>query len=85
MAFRSDQLFALNKFQQFLDFHLPPELFRIKGILWFQESPTRYFCQLTGKRFQLEDSEWPEANSSYPTFRHRLSIGQKTPGCDRTP
>jgi len=59
MAFRFDQPFALKKFQQFLDFHLPPELFRMKGILWFQESPARHFFQLTGKRFQLEDSQWP--------------------------
>ena len=59
MAFHADQPFALKKFQQFLDFHLPPELFRMKGILWFQESPARHFFQLTGKRFQLEDSQWP--------------------------
>lgn len=61
MSFRADQPFSLKKFQQFLDFHLPPELFRMKGILWFQESPARHFFQLTGRRFQLEDSEWPES------------------------
>jgi len=61
MAFRADQPFALKKFQQFLDFHLPSELFRMKGIIWFQESPARHFFQLTGKRFQLEDSQWPGA------------------------
>ncbi|MEM6435425.1 MAG: GTP-binding protein [Cyanobacteria bacterium P01_D01_bin.115] len=59
MAFRADQPFSLKKFQQFLDFHLPDELFRMKGILWFKESPARHFFQLTGKRFQLEDSQWP--------------------------
>ena len=59
MSFRSDQPFGLKKFQQFLDFQLPSELFRMKGILWFKESPARHFFQLTGKRFQLEDSEWP--------------------------
>ncbi|MGP1385889.1 MAG: CobW family GTP-binding protein [Thainema sp.] len=59
MSFRSDQPFALKKFQQLLDYHLPSELFRMKGILWFKESPARHFFQLTGKRFQLEDSEWP--------------------------
>jgi G3E family GTPase len=59
MAFRADQPFALKKFQQLLDYHLPPELFRMKGIIWFKESPARHFFQLTGKRFQLEDSEWP--------------------------
>lgn len=59
MAFRADQPFSLKKFQQFLDFQLPDELFRMKGILWFKESPARHFFQLTGRRFQLQDSEWP--------------------------
>ncbi|MBE9141190.1 GTP-binding protein [Nodosilinea sp. LEGE 07088] len=58
MAFRAEQPFALKKFQQLLDFHLPPELFRMKGILWFKESPARHFFQLTGRRFQLEDDQW---------------------------
>ncbi|MDJ0704466.1 MAG: GTP-binding protein [Leptolyngbyaceae cyanobacterium MO_188.B28] len=64
MSFRSDQPFSLKKFQNFLDFQLPPELFRMKGILWFKESYVRYFFQLTGKRFQLEDSEWPGPRSN---------------------
>lgn len=33
-------------------------ILRAKGILWFQESPSRHFFQLTGKRFQLEDDRW---------------------------
>ncbi|MEM9818298.1 MAG: GTP-binding protein, partial [Cyanobacteria bacterium P01_D01_bin.6] len=64
MAFRSDRPFDLKKFQQLLDFHLPSELFRMKGIVWFKESPARHFFQLTGKRFQLEASEWPGTPSS---------------------
>ena len=64
MAFRTDQPFSLKKFQQFLDFQLPPELFRMKGILWFKESPARHFFQLTGKRFQLEDSQWQDSPSN---------------------
>ncbi|MEM6518869.1 MAG: GTP-binding protein [Cyanobacteria bacterium P01_C01_bin.70] len=64
MAFHSDQPFSLRKFQQLLDFHLPPELFRMKGILWFKESPARQFFQLTGKRFQLEESEWQGPRSN---------------------
>lgn len=61
MSFRSDQPFGLKKFQQFLDFELPEEVFRMKGILWFKESKARHFFQLTGKRFQLEDQEWQGA------------------------
>jgi G3E family GTPase len=43
---------------RFLDFHLQPELFRMMGVPWFYESPARCFFQLTGKRFQLEASQW---------------------------
>ncbi|MEO1397007.1 MAG: GTP-binding protein [Cyanobacteria bacterium J06634_5] len=64
ISFQYDRPFALKQFQQFLDNHLPTNVFRAKGILWFQESPARHFFQLTGKRFQLEDSEWsgPQGN-----------------------
>ncbi|NJM99189.1 MAG: GTP-binding protein [Phormidesmis sp. RL_2_1] len=58
VSFQSDRPFTLKQFQQFLDNHLPENIFRAKGVLWFQESPARHFFQLTGKRFQLEDSEW---------------------------
>jgi len=57
-SFQSDRPFTLKQFQQFLDNRLPDNVFRAKGILWFQESPARHIFQLTGKRFQLEDSEW---------------------------
>ena len=64
MAFRADQPFSLKKFQQLLDNHLPPELFRMKGVIWFKESPARHFFQLTGRRFQLEDDQWPDSPSN---------------------
>ncbi|MEL6470528.1 MAG: GTP-binding protein [Cyanobacteria bacterium J06623_4] len=58
-SFESDRPFLLRHFQQFLDNHLPENIFRAKGVLWFKESPARHFFQLTGKRFQLEESRWP--------------------------
>lgn len=58
VSFQSDCPFTLKQFQQFLDNHLPENVFRAKGVLWFQESPARHFFQLTGKRFQLDDDEW---------------------------
>ena len=70
-SFQCDRPFTLKKFQQFLDNHLPKNVFRAKGILWFQESPARHFFQLTGKRFQLEDSEW-----SGPRGNQLVFIGQ---------
>ena len=67
-SFQCDRPFALKQFQQFLDNHLPENIFRAKGVLWFQESPARHFFQLTGKRFQLEDSEWSGPQSNQLVF-----------------
>ena len=58
VSFQSDRPIALKKFQQFLDYQLPDNVFRAKGIIWFAESPKRHLFQLSGKRFMLDDSEW---------------------------
>lgn len=58
VSFQSDKPFAIKKFQNFLDHHLPESVFRAKGILWFDESPHRHIFHLSGKRFSLDDSEW---------------------------
>jgi G3E family GTPase len=41
-----------------LDNQLPENVFRAKGILWFNESPKRHIFHLSGKRFSLDDEEW---------------------------
>ncbi len=53
-----DQPLAIRKFQRFLDNKLPANVFRAKGILWFDESEKRHIFHLSGKRFSLEDEEW---------------------------
>ena len=53
-----DQPLAIRKFQRFLDNKLPENVFRAKGILWFDESEKRHIFHLSGKRFSLEDEEW---------------------------
>ena len=58
LSFESDGPFSLRKFQNFLDNQLPQEVFRSKGILWFQESERRHVFHLTGKRFSINDSDW---------------------------
>ena len=59
LSFSSDGPFALRKFQNFLDNQLPAEVFRAKGILWFNESDRRHIFHLAGKRFSIDDSDWP--------------------------
>ena len=58
VSFQSDHPFAIKKFQDFLDHKLPANVFRAKGILWFDESPQRHIFHLSGKRFSLDDEDW---------------------------
>ena len=61
VSFQSDRPFDIKKFQYFLDNQLPDNVFRAKGILWFQESPKRHIFHLSGKRFSLDDEDWKGA------------------------
>ncbi|HLO84349.1 MAG TPA: GTP-binding protein [Nostocaceae cyanobacterium] len=58
ISFQSDQPLAIRKFQYFLDNQLPTNVFRAKGILWFEESPNRHIFHLCGKRFTIDDEQW---------------------------
>ncbi len=58
VAFESDRPFDVKKFETFLHNHLPQEVFRAKGILWFAESDLRNIFQLSGPRFDLQGEEW---------------------------
>ena len=53
IPFRSDRPFDLTKFEHFLMQQLPENVFRAKGILWFEGQPQRYIFQLAGKRCSL--------------------------------
>ncbi len=37
----------------------PGGVFRAKGILWFNESERRHVFHLAGKRFSIDDTDWP--------------------------
>ncbi|HBP53386.1 MAG TPA: GTP-binding protein [Synechococcus sp. UBA8638] len=63
LSFRSDQPLDLRSFQNFLDNQLPQTVFRAKGILWFRESERRHLFHLAGKRFSIDDDDWPAAKS----------------------
>lgn len=58
VSFESDRPVSLRKFQQFLDYQLPQEVFRGKGILRIEDSPDRHLFQLSGKRISLDSDEW---------------------------
>jgi G3E family GTPase len=58
VSFLSDKPLSIRKFQYFLDNQLPENIFRAKGIMWFEESPKRHIFHLCGKRFSIDDEEW---------------------------
>ena len=58
LSFQSDGPFSLRKFQNFLDNQMPQEVFRAKGVLWFNESERRHVFHLAGKRFSIDDTDW---------------------------
>ncbi|EAM52620.1 CobW family GTP-binding protein [Crocosphaera watsonii WH 8501] len=58
ISFESDKPFSIRKFQYFLDKQLPKNVFRAKGILWFDDTDNRHIFHLSGKRFSLEEDQW---------------------------
>ena len=58
VSFQSDRPFELRKFTHFLTNQLPNNVFRAKGVLWFQESPTRNIFQMSGLRYDLQSDDW---------------------------
>lgn len=62
-AVRTTEPFDLDLFfDKFLS-KLPDGVFRSKGLLYFKGYPKRYIFQLSGRRYQLEEDEWPEGAS----------------------
>ncbi|HAC64543.1 MAG TPA: cobalamin biosynthesis protein CobW [Cyanothece sp. UBA12306] len=94
ISFESDKPFSLRKFQDFLDNQIPKNVFRAKGILWFNESKDRHIFHLSGKRFSLEDDQWKgtpknqlvligqnlDKDKLYQQIKHCLSVPTTTKG-----
>jgi G3E family GTPase len=64
LSYSSIKPLGLRKFQNFLDNQLPAEVFRAKGILWFNESERRHVFHLAGKRFSIDDTDWKGERSN---------------------
>ncbi len=58
VSFQSDRPLILEKFNHFLDDKLPSNVFRGKGILWYQGSQMRHVFQLCGRRYNFQRDKW---------------------------
>jgi G3E family GTPase len=70
--------FDLPKFQNFLD-HLSPDVYRAKGIVWFQGSQLRHVLQLSGKRCNMKSvhaMSLKENRSQSPKRNQLVFIGR---------
>ncbi|MDJ1185500.1 CobW family GTP-binding protein [Roseofilum casamattae] len=77
VAFESDRPFYIEKFQHFLEERLPQNVFRAKGILWFEESDLRNIFQLSGPRFDLKGEQWRTAPRNQLVFIGRHLNGDE--------
>ncbi len=59
VSFNSDRPFDIEKFEYFLTEIMPKEVFRAKGILWFNVSELRHIFQLSGPRYEIKADDWP--------------------------
>ena len=64
VSFKCLEPFSLRRFQNFLDNQLSQNVFRAKGILWFEESERKHIFHLSGKRFSLDDDQWTSERSN---------------------
>ncbi|MEM1255478.1 MAG: GTP-binding protein [Cyanobacteria bacterium P01_H01_bin.21] len=85
IAFESDRPFQVKKFEHFLQNKLSKNVFRAKGILWFEESELRNIFQLSGPRFSIDGEAWhtPPRNQLVFIGRHLNSddIQQQLTAC----
>jgi G3E family GTPase len=68
MSFTSDRPFDVYKFEKFLTEQMPNEVFRAKGILWFNGSELRHVFQLSGSRYEMKSDRWTDAPSNQLVF-----------------
>ncbi|NEO97358.1 MAG: GTP-binding protein [Symploca sp. SIO2E9] len=68
VSFQRTRPFKVEKFEHFLTQQLPNNVFRGKGILWFQESPSRHIFQLSGPRYDLQVDDWTSAPKNELVF-----------------
>ena len=74
IPFRSDRPFDLTKFEHFLTQQITENIFRAKGILWFEGQPQRYIFQLAGKRCTLSpDPKTRPAQNQLVFIGHQLN------------
>lgn len=85
VPFKSDRPFNLTKFEHFLMVQMPVDVFRAKGILWFEGEEQRHIFQLSGKRCSITPEPWTTPPQNQLIFIGRqlnpLQLHQQLTNC----
>jgi G3E family GTPase len=85
VPFRSDRPFQVAKFEHFLMAQMPIDVFRAKGILWFEGDEQRHIFQLSGKRCSIIPEPWTTPPQNQLVFIGRqlnpLQLHQQLTNC----
>ena len=85
VPFKSDRPFNLAKFEHFLITQMPVDVFRAKGILWFEGEEERFIFQLSGKRCSITPEPWKTTPQNQLVFIGRqlnpLQLNQHLTNC----
>jgi len=85
VPFKSDRPFNLTKFEHFLMTQMPVDVFRAKGILWFEGEAQRHIFQLSGKRCSIIPEPWTTPPQNQLVFIGRqlnpLQLHQQLTNC----
>lgn len=85
VPFKSDRPFQVEKFEHFLTTQMPLDVFRAKGILWFDGEDQRHIFQLSGKRCSINPEPWTAPPQNQLVFIGRqlnpLQLHQQLTNC----
>ena len=85
VPFKSNRPFQVDKFELFLMAQMPIDVFRAKGILWFEGEEQRHIFQLSGKRCSITPEPWTTAPQNQLIFIGRqlnpLQLHQQLTNC----
>ena len=85
VPFKSDRPFQVEKFTHFLTEQMPIDVFRAKGILWFEGREQRHIFQLSGKRCTIDVEPWTTPPQNQLVFIGRelnpLQLNQQLTNC----
>jgi G3E family GTPase len=79
VSFVSKNALSLSRFRRDFMEDLPDGVFRAKGLLWFNNYPSRFIFHWSGSRYNVDEGDWPEGTDK----SNQLVVIGRNLDCDR--